>query len=329
VIRLTRWWFALVIVAALAVPGVAPAQPGSPIVASIFFTNPPANLTYGVGAPVGIGVLVRNASGVPLNTTAGFQETPFWRQLFFTDAAGGLVTNTDQPHFHDTILSCYSRDGVLEPFTAIPVLPLEVVPAAYATQFNLADARQFYNLRPGRQTVNARFSFVKYDNVDPRTFIVNCDQFAGQTVLNVSSGAVGRQDFEVVSNTLTFCIGYCTFSGFLTPLQGDSACAQPPCRTFKFGSTVPVKFQLLDGSGTPMPGATARLAAVQLKGAPPTAEPIDLGTGAADTGNLFRYDAAGKHYMFNLDTGVLARGVWRLDVKLDSGAVQSVQIGLR
>ncbi len=67
----------------------------------------------------------------------------------------------------------------------------------------------------------------------------------------------------------------------------------------------------------------------QLSGSPPAQTPDDLGTGASDTGNLFRVDPTSSQYIFNLDTRVLAAGVWRIDVNLGDGSTQSVQIGLR
>jgi len=328
--RRIGWWTSLLIAAALGVADPALAQSGAPVAAVIFFTNPPPNQMFGVGTPIGIAIQVKNVSGSTVNTIDGFLETEFWRQLFFTTAGGGIVTNTGQTQRHASVLSCYSLDGRLEPFAAIPVLPLETWPAAYATHFNVDDARKFYDLsRPGRYSVNARFALATFDATDPSAFITNCDQFAGQTVLNVGTATGGRHTFTVVSNSLTFCIGYCTFSGFFTPLQNDSSCAKAPCQTFKLGSTVPVKFQLLDANGTPFGSATAKISVVQLKGAPPATTPVDLETGSTDTGNLFRFDTTSQQYIFNLNTKVLSAGTWRIDVSLDSGALQSVQIGLR
>src|SRR6185503_317133 len=98
--------------------------------------------------------------------------------------------------------------------------------------------------------------------------------------------------------------------------------------TYKFGSTVPMKFQLLV-NGVPAPVSVAYIAATQITGSAPAQTPLDLGTGNKDTGNQFRYDGADKHYIFNLDTGVLSRGTWRIDARLDDGTTHSVHIGLR
>lgn len=331
------WWIALLVAAALggASSAVAQSTPPPPLAASIFFMNPPPNQMFASGSPIGVAIQLRNVSGATVNTVDGFLETEFWRQLYFTDAGGGLVTSTGQAQRHASTFACFSRGGRLEPVFAIPVLPLEILDGTYASQFNVDDVRRFYDLsRPGRYTVNARFPLTTFKANDPSAFITNCDQFARpdgtfQTVVNVGTDTGGRESFTIVSNSLTFCIGYCTFSGFLTPLQNDSSCAKAPCQTFKLGSTVPVKFQLLDTNGTPFGGATARISVVQLKGVEPATPPVDLGTGAGHTGNLFRYDSTAKQYVFNLNTKVLTAGTWRINATLDSGAVQSVQIGLR
>jgi hypothetical protein len=331
-------WVVVLLVMALgaAKPAVAQPSPASaPLAASIFFLNPPANQMFGVGSPIGIAIQLRNISGGPVNTADGFLETEFWRQLYFIDAGANLVTSTGQAAPHAGSLACLSRGGRLEPVTAIPVLPLEILAADYATEFRVDDVRTFYELsRPGRYSVNARIALTTFNANDPSAFITNCDQFARpdgtfQTVVNVGTDTGGRQSFTIVSNSLTFCIGYCTFGEFATPLKSDASCAKAPCQTFRLGSTVPVKFQLLDANGTPFGGAVAKIGVVQLKGVAPPATPIDLGTGAAHTGNLFRYDATTQQYIFNLSTKVLSAGTWQINVTLDSGAIQSVQIGLR
>ena len=54
-----------------------------------------------------------------------------------------------------------------------------------------------------------------------------------------------------------------------------------------------------------------------------------LGVGAANPGNQFRFDQTTGQYVFSLNTRVLSRGVWRLDVNISDGSGQSVQIGLQ
>ena len=52
-------------------------------------------------------------------------------------------------------------------------------------------------------------------------------------------------------------------------------------------------------------------------------------TSAADVGNTFRYDAAAGQYVFNLDSGTLGVGTWRLRLDLGDGVERAVLISLR
>jgi len=301
-----------------------------PLQATIFFQNPPSNLTYSPTTPITIVLQLKNMSGAPVITTAGFGGDVF-RRLFFTTPTGGTVTNTAEALIHkDSQPSfCFSRQRVLQTPTAIPVAPVQVLATTYATQFVLPDARQFYPLTAsGRYTVNARIPLQTFTASDPTAVISDCDQFPDQQVVNVAA-TTGRQSFTVISNSLEFVLSRFVSSGFLSPLVNDSACATPPCQAFSFGQVVPVKLQLLSAAGAPIGTATATLSVFQLAGSSPAVPPTMLGAGAANPGNQFRFDPTSSQYIFNLNTRVLARGVWRLDVQISDGSTQSVQIGLQ
>jgi hypothetical protein len=144
----------------------------------------------------------------------------------------------------------------------------------------------------------------------------------GTTTLTVSAsdvaGATGTASAE-------YAVRY-HFDGFMEPLVNDSACATPPCSTVRLGKRLPVRFALYDARGTVIPTAVARIAVVQLSGAPPPTPPTQLGTWP---GNKFRFIDRQFWYSFTLKTGVLSAGVWRIDVTLDDGSVHSVQVRLR
>jgi hypothetical protein len=301
-----------------------------PLAATIFFQNPPANLTYSPTTPIVIVLQVQNCSGAPVTTTAGFAQSDFWRQLIFTTPTGGSVTNTAEALIHKDSppLFCFSRQRVLQTPTAIPVVAAQVLATTFSTQF-VIPVQQFYALtQSGRYTVNARIPLHTFTTSDPSAVITDCDQFFGQTVVNVAA-TTGRQAFTVLSNSLEFFLSLFGFSGFLPPLVNDSACATPPCHIFNLGRVVPVKFQLLNAAGTPTGTATATLSVFQLGGVPPAVPPTMLGVGAANPGNHFRFDPTSGQYVFNLNTRVLSRGVWRLDVHISDGSSQSMQIGLQ
>jgi hypothetical protein len=301
-----------------------------PLAATIFFQDPPANLTYSPTTPIVIVLQLANCSGAPVTTTAGFAQSDLFRQLIFTTPTGGAITNTAEALLHKDLppLFCFSRQRVLQTPTAIPVVPVQVLATDFSVQF-VIPVRQFYTLtQPGRYTVNARIPLQTFATGDPNAVITDCDQFSLQTVVNVTA-ATGRQAFTVLSNSLEFFLSLVGFSGFLPPLANDSACATPPCQTSKIGGVLPVKFQLRNAAGVPTGTATATLSVFQLGGAPPAVPPTMLGVGAGNPANQFRFDPTSSQYVFNLNTRVLSPGVWRLDVHLSDGSMQSVQIGLQ
>lgn len=111
------------------------------------------------------------------------------------------------------------------------------------------------------------------------------------------------------------------FGGFLQPVSLD--------RPFKAGSTVPLKFQVTDVSGVFVSTVHAALTLQQLSGDLPTEDPIDGSTNVPDSGNIFRYDAIDSQYVYNLDTGSMGIGTWRVTVTLDDGQTYSAEIGLK
>lgn len=333
-----RWSVtALLAVSALALTPAVMAQGPAPLKATLFFRNPPPGLIFSATAPITIVLQLQNVSGAPINTTEGFSNEDHWRRLYFTLPGGGLVTNTREARIHRDarVGFCLSRQGVLLPRTAIPVVPVEVLAGPpnpfFFREYVIDDARRFYDLtRTGRYTVNARIPLLTFVTSDPNAVITDCDQFPGQTIVNVRA-VTGRQAFTIVSNSLEFVITSYQFVGFGPPLinDADPACTALPCRTFRLGSTVPFKFQLFNELGQVVGTAVAHIAMAQVSGTPPPQTPEDLGTGATDTGNQFRFDPVSQQYIFNLDTKVLAPGTWRVDAVLDDGSVRTVHIGLR
>ena len=130
----------------------------------------------------------------------------------------------------------------------------------------------------------------------------------------------------------------CTFSfnGFLDPIGGADAtggmCANS-IRTFKLGSTIPVKFRLLCG-GTPVATGIHTLSAAKCSGTLDTTDPVMTvsATDAATTGNQFRLtDASTGDWHYNLDTKAsgLSQGTWQLIATLSDGSTHFVYIGIK
>jgi hypothetical protein len=128
---------------------------------------------------------------------------------------------------------------------------------------------------------------------------------------------------DVAGNTATktasFAVVY-NFSGFLPPIPNNGT------GLFKFGSTVPVKFQLTDANGVSVSNAVATLTLQMISSNTLVGTPMDAtAPGNADAGNLFRFD--GTEYIYNLSTTPLSTGTWQLQVNLNDGTVHTVAIG--
>jgi parallel beta-helix repeat protein len=114
------------------------------------------------------------------------------------------------------------------------------------------------------------------------------------------------------------------FSGFLRPIKEGGK------NRFLQGMSIPIKFQLSDDNGEPVSTAHAVLElAPVIDGAVDKDDYMPANsTGAANNGNVFRYDPLKEQYIFNLDTMELAPGTYRLRITLDDGQVFEVDITL-
>ncbi|MDO8671956.1 MAG: PxKF domain-containing protein [Dehalococcoidia bacterium] len=102
------------------------------------------------------------------------------------------------------------------------------------------------------------------------------------------------------------------FHGLLAPITADGK------GLFRQGSTVPVKFELLCSTGS-IGNAVANLNA---NGS------ATASNGAANNGNLFRYDSTGQQYTFKLSTKSYSVGAVSLVILLDEGTSRSIAIQL-
>jgi hypothetical protein len=100
-------------------------------------------------------------------------------------------------------------------------------------------------------------------------------------------------------------------------------------RTFKLGSTIPVKFKISCGGAAVKDGAHT-LQVIKYNNATTAAEPIDATpTDAARTGNQFKF--TGDEWHFNLDTKAtgMSVGTWQLKATLGDGSTHLVWIALK
>jgi hypothetical protein len=122
------------------------------------------------------------------------------------------------------------------------------------------------------------------------------------------------------------------FSGFLAPISGADSTGgsfSNPVRTFKMGSTVPVKFTANCGGSVVVTGLHT-LQVIKYSNATTAGTPIDATPqDAATTGDQFRLSSG--QWQFNLDTkGTgMSVGIWQMVATLSDGSQHKVWIQLK
>jgi hypothetical protein len=156
--------------------------------------------------------------------------------------------------------------------------------------------------------------------------LISGDTIAGVTVTTAATasspggaypitaaGPATTTDYNVsyVAGTLT--IGY-RFYGMLQPINDADVTPGLLMSTFKSGSVVPVKFQLLDGNNQSIPAALAsaiatncqaRINVINIASSAPAVDETQV-TGSANSGVCFRYDSTANQFIFNLNTKTYA-----------------------
>jgi GDSL-like Lipase/Acylhydrolase family len=150
------------------------------------------------------------------------------------------------------------------------------------------------------------------------TVTINTATVGSKTTTRIATDNVGHS----TTKSCTTVVGY-AFSGILQPVNPDGS------SIFKLGSTVPVKFALKDAAGVLIGTAVANLTIAKVTNEIDGSYVEASSTSAATTGTLFRYDAAGQQYIFNLGTSGLSKGTWNLKVTLDDGNSYTQRISLK
>ena len=113
-----------------------------------------------------------------------------------------------------------------------------------------------------------------------------------------------------------------SWSGVLQPINADGS------SVFKLGTTVQVKFQLT-GASAGIANAVAKLSYTKLSPSPAGEVNEATSTAAATSGNLFRYDAKAKQYVFNWGTKGLTVGLYQLKIDLGDGVSRTVNVTVK
>jgi len=115
------------------------------------------------------------------------------------------------------------------------------------------------------------------------------------------------------------------FGGYRPPVNADGT------SIFNAGRVVPFKFQLTTCDGGPVRNAVAHIRVFPYASGIVGTEIADVeSVGSANTDNLYRYDAAGNQYIYNLSTKPFARNrSYLVRTDLDDGTHHDVVISLR
>ncbi|MDM5326334.1 PxKF domain-containing protein [Neobacillus sp. CF12] len=103
-------------------------------------------------------------------------------------------------------------------------------------------------------------------------------------------------------------------SEILPPVKTDES------TTYKAGSTLPVKFQLMDEVGNYLSGATAEIYVEDANG---------VSTSSAVKENLFRYDSIANQYIFNLSTKSMSAGIYNIMIDVGNRTFYDFNILLK
>jgi N-acetylneuraminic acid mutarotase len=181
----------------------------------------------------------------------------------------------------------------------------------------------------------ATFAVTATDTCDPSPTVTTTPVSGagfpvGTTIVNCASrDASGNQ------STCSFTVFRAPlgFSGFLVPLGGADATGgsfASPLRTFKMGSTIPVKFTAACNGAAVLTGSH-RLQVAKFSDATTEASPIDATPpGAANPGDQFSLTAGGQ-WQFNLDTKAtgMSVGTWLFIATLSDGSQHSAWVQLK
>ncbi len=163
------------------------------------------------------------------------------------------------------------------------------------------------------------------------------------TTTATSTSSVGTYSIHCTIGTLssdtyeftTFAAGTLKvlyrFNGFTQPINDTVYNPTQSMSVFKGGSTVPVKFQLKNASGTAVQSSASPIWLTPQKLSTMSA-PIDESaySDPASSGSTFKWDSTSQQYIYNWSTKGLAAGYWyRLSAKLEDGILYAVMVGVR
>lgn len=184
------------------------------------------------------------------------------------------------------------------------------------------------------QLVAVNFTATATDNCDPYPTVTYSQPPGSGFPVGTTPVVCTATDSSGNQSSCTFNVTRAAlgFTGFLPPIGGADAtgggCANP-VRTFKMGSTIPVKFTSSCNGSIVLTGIH-RLQVVQYTSATTDGVPIDATPqNAVTTGDQFRL--SDSQWLINLDTKAtgMSQGIWLLIAILSDGSQHSVWLQLK
>jgi hypothetical protein len=165
----------------------------------------------------------------------------------------------------------------------------------------------------------------------------------GKTLTPAGSVADGNGglNYQITFTPVTTGVittAYC-FNGFFSPIggsfeTGNGGSFSDPVRSFKLGSTIPVKFSILSWNGTtcgnPVITGIHTLQAIKYSTAVDSEAPIDATpTDAATIGNQFRLTDSQWHFNLSTKGNGFSQGTWLLRATLQDGSIHTVWVSIK
>ena len=145
---------------------------------------------------------------------------------------------------------------------------------------------------------------------------------SGAGTCTVTASQTGNATYNpALSLSQSFTSTY-AWSNVLQPVNSDGS------SIFKLGSTIPVKFRLIDASAA-MTTLAAKIYVAQVSSGVVGTEVEAVSTATADSGNVFRYDSVAGQYIFNLSTKGMTQGTWQVRIDLLDGVSHTALISLK
>ncbi|WP_422123358.1 PxKF domain-containing protein [Planococcus sp. X10-3] len=151
----------------------------------------------------------------------------------------------------------------------------------------------------------------------------NFDENISVETVKLDTSKTGKQTVTVTAtdqagNSASYTMSYHVydFSGVLQPFKADGK------NVFQKNRTVPVKFQIFDGSNY-VQDASATIHLVKVSDTAEDGEIQVTSTSGASVGNLFRYDSKDEQYIFNLGTKELEKVQYKavITITLDGNKI--------